>query len=282
MAIVYLDSCFADESDDLRPVTALHELIHVFGAVGAAAPNSCRSGHVCDFPLDLMGAELTGEPLDAHVLDFGRNDYYGHGGSWTDVQDSTFLERLDSPDRTPPTTPVDLVVADDPRGFVRLSWQPATDDVGPVVYRIYEDGRFARQVTAASVLLPATGTTTLYSVRAADQVGRLGVPLAARFRPDLGMIDDAGRLIRDTVRPPSIARFTVKRLAQAVVLSWPAVRDRGGLSGYRVKLGPRTLTVRKPTIRLARSKIVGPVSITAVDRAGNVGPTLVIARSRLR
>jgi hypothetical protein len=119
-------------------------------------------------------------------------------------------------------------------------------------------------------------------VRAADQVGRLGIPITARFRPDLGMIDESGRLVRDTVRPPSIVRFTVRRLTNAVVLSWPAVRDGGGLSGYRIKIGARTLTVRKPTVRIARSQVAGPVSITAVDRAGNAGPTLVISRSRLR
>ena len=282
MAVVYLDSCFADQGDDLRPVTALHELIHVLGAVQRSAPTACQSGHVCDGPLDLMGAELSGEPLDAHVLDLGRNDYYGHSGSWTDVQDSTFLERLDSPDRTPPTTPTELVVADDPRSFVRVSWQPATDDVGPVVYRVYEDGEFLRQVTATSVLLPVNGTTTRYSVRAADQAGRLGMATAARFRPDLGMIDESGRLVRDTVRPPAIVRFTVRRLTKAIVLAWPTVRDGGGLSGYRVKVGARTLTVRKPTVRLARSQVVGPVSITAVDRAGNAGRPLVISRSRLR
>ena len=86
----------------------------------------------------------------------------------------------------------------------------------------------------------------------------------------------------DTVRPPAIDRYTVKRLAAAVVLSWPAVRDGGGLSGYRVKVGGRTVTVGKPTIKIARSRVVGPVTITPVDRAGNAGPALVIARSRLR
>ena len=101
IAVVYLDSCEAAEGDSLRPVVAIHELVHVFGAVERSAPNSCQSGHVCDFGLDLMTAILTGEELEAHVLDSGRNDYYGHAGTWTDVQDSTFLERLDSPDRIP-------------------------------------------------------------------------------------------------------------------------------------------------------------------------------------
>ena len=282
MAVVYLDSCSADEGDDLRPVTALHELVHVMGAVERAAPNSCDSGHVCDFPLDLMGAKLTGEPLDSHVLDAGRNDYYAHSGAWTDVQDSTFLERLDSPDRTPPTTPTGLRVGDDPRGFARLSWQASTDDVGPVAYRVYEDGRFVRQVTTTSVLRPGTTATVRYSVRATDAVGRLSIAGAARFRPGLGMIDEQGRLVQDTVRPPAIVRVTVRKLARTVVLSWPAVRDGGGLRGYRIKIGTRILTVSKPAATIARSKIAGAVSISAVDRAGNAGPAVVISRSRLR
>ena len=286
MAVVYLDVCGSDRGDAVRPIVGIHELVHVLGAVDRSAPNWCRDprlrGHVCDSDVDLMTPVLEDDSLDNHLLDVGRNDYYGHSGTWTDVQDSTFLERLDSPDRTPPTTPADLLVADDPRGFVRVSWQPATDDVGPIAYRVYADGEFVRQVGATSVLLPVTGATTRYSVRGADQVGRLGVPATARFRPDLGMIDERGRLVRDTVRPPSIVSYTVRRLAKAVVLSWPAVHDGGGLSGYRVKIGSRRLTVRKPTVRIARSQVVGPVSLTPIDRAGNVGPALVISRSRLR
>ena len=76
--------------------------------------------------------------------------------------------------------------------------------------------------------------------------------------------------------------MAVRKLAKTVVLSWPAVRDGGGLRGYRVKVGARTLTVSKPTVAIARSRLVGPVSISAVDRAGNAGPALVVSRSRLR
>ena len=282
LAVVYLDACDADQGDSLRPVVALHELIHVFGAVERAAPSSCQSGHVCDFPLDLMGAVLTGEELDKHVLDFGRNDYYAHSGPWNDVQDSTFLERLDSPDRTPPTTPADLRVGDEPRSVVRVSWQPSSDDVGPVAYRVYEDGRFVRQVATTSVLLPAPDVLARYAVRAADQDGRISVLAEARFRPGLGMVDEQGRLVRDTVRPPSIVRVTVKRLPKSFALSWPAVRDGGGLRGYRVKIGARTVTVRKPAVTIARSRLSGAVSISAIDRAGNTGPPLVVSRSRLR
>ena len=282
LAVVYLDSCGAAEGDSLRPVVAIHELVHVFGAVERTAPNSCRSGHVCDFGLDLMTAVLTGEELDAHVLDSGRNDYYGHAGSWSDVQDSTFLERLDSPDRTPPTLPDGLRVGDDPTGLVRFSWSPSTDDVGPVAYRIYRDADLVRQVSATSVLLPELDTTALYSVRAADTVGRLSAPVSVRFRPGVGMVDEQGRLVRDTVRPPAIARVAIKRLPKVAVLTWPAARDAGGLRSYRVRIGAKTLNVRKPTITIARANISGPVSIAAIDRAGNVGPSLVVAGVRVR
>ena len=282
LAVVYLDSCDADTDDSLRPVVAVHELVHVFAAVENRAPNVCQGGHVCDFPLDLMTAVVTGEELESHVLDFGRNDYYGHSGTWTDVQDALFLERLDSPDRTPPTVPEALRAGDDPTGLVRFSWRPSSDDIGPLSYRIYQDARFVQQVTTTSVLLPAPDGIGLYSVRAADPVGHLSAIASARFRARVGMVDEQGRLVRDTVHPPAIGRVTIKRVPKVVVLSWPAVRDGGGLRGYRIRLGPRTLTVRRPTLTLSRARLSGPVSIAAVDRAGNIGATLVIPRSRLR
>jgi hypothetical protein len=229
-----------------------------------------------------MTSMLTGAELDGHVLDFGRNDYYGHGGVWSDVQDSTFLERLDSPDRTPPTLPDVVRVGDDPSGLVRFSWRPSTDDVGPVTYRVYQDRRFVREVTTTSVLLPDTGQTALYSVRAADPVGRLSALAGARFRPGLGMVDEQGRLVRDTVRPAAIARVTIRRTQKLAVLSWPAARDAGGLRAYRIRIGARTLTVRRPTVTITRARVVGTISIAAIDRAGNIGPSIVIPRSRVR
>ena len=100
--------------DSLRPVVGMHELVHVLGAVNDAAPHRCSEGHVCDFELDLMGSALSGNELESHVLDSGHDDYYAHAGSWPDVQDSLFLERLDSPDRSAPTAPAALIVRSTP------------------------------------------------------------------------------------------------------------------------------------------------------------------------
>jgi hypothetical protein len=40
-----------------------------------------------------------GSSLGSLLLDPGRDDYYGHSGSWFDVQDSSWLVRLDHQER---------------------------------------------------------------------------------------------------------------------------------------------------------------------------------------
>jgi hypothetical protein len=110
----------------------------------------------------------------------------------------------------------------------------------------------------------------------------LSPPATIRYRLGLGLVDPQGRLIRDTVPPPAIQRIAVRLTAKAVVLSWPAVRDPGGVRAYRVKLGPRTLTVKKPTVTIARSRVHTPIALAAVDRGGNLGPAVVVPLRRLR
>lgn len=79
--------------------TAVHELVHAFGAVAVGAPSRCSdSAHTCDNGSDLLhpnGSE--DNPIETIFLDIGRNDYYAHSGSWLDVQDSPFLRRLELP-----------------------------------------------------------------------------------------------------------------------------------------------------------------------------------------
>ena len=282
LAVVYLDSCGTLSGDVVRPVVAVHELMHVFGAVSSSAPHHCRRGHVCDATSDLMTALLSGADLSTLVLDGGRDDYYGHAGSWTDAQDSLFLERLDSPDRAAPATPGALRVGDNPGALTRVSWQASQDDVGPVSYRVYEDGTLVDVTSSSFTIVPGSNETGLYVVRAADAVGHLSPPASALFRQGVGMVDEQGVLVRDTVRPGAVGRVTVKRTKRTSTLTWPAARDAGGIASYRVRIGPRTVVVRKPKIALARARVTGAVSITAVDRAGNAGPAVVVPRSRVR
>jgi hypothetical protein len=283
LAIVYLDSCGAETSDKLRPVVAVHELVHVLGAVADEAPNACQDGHVCDVANDLLTASLSGNELETHVLDANRDDYYGHGGTWVDIRSSLFLDRLDGDDRTPPSAPGAVRAGDDPSGLTRLSWRASRDDVGPVLYRLYQDGRFLRQTASTSILLTAfEDEVTEYGIRAADAAGRLSPLVTVRFREGIGMVNAAGRLVRDTVRPAPVARVRIRKVGTSVRVTWPAVRDAGGIRGYRLRSAGRTFLVRKPAVLLAAARLRTAVSIAAVDRAGNVGPALTIPLRRLR
>jgi Divergent InlB B-repeat domain len=95
VAVVYYRSCLGVST----AAVAAHEFLHTIGAVPSGAPNECtgeNSGHVCDSESDLMYPAIGAEPLSAKALDVGRNDYYGHSGTWTDTQDSAWLVRLDA------------------------------------------------------------------------------------------------------------------------------------------------------------------------------------------
>ena len=76
---------------------AAHEFLHT-RAVSRSAPHNCpepNGGHSCESPADLMYPFLDGSPLDAKILDPGRDDYYGHTGSFSDSQDAPWLVQLD-------------------------------------------------------------------------------------------------------------------------------------------------------------------------------------------
>jgi hypothetical protein len=95
-AFVWLAGCTDIPSDSI----GTHELLHAFGALPDGAPHACPGdpGHPCDSPTDILYPyAATGITLAQQVLDFGHDDYYGHNGSWADLQDSFWLHRLDLP-----------------------------------------------------------------------------------------------------------------------------------------------------------------------------------------
>ncbi|MFN8223341.1 MAG: hypothetical protein U0R50_08885 [Gaiellales bacterium] len=93
VAVVYERACDGVP----KQATAAHELIHAFGALPQGdVPHRCPDspGHPCDSESDILYPFAGGNPLGTLVLDSGRDDYYGHSGSWFDVQDSGWLRRL--------------------------------------------------------------------------------------------------------------------------------------------------------------------------------------------
>jgi len=94
LAVVYYQACVGVST----AAVGAHEVLHTLGAVPRGAPNECmdeNGGHTCDDPNDLMYPSIDDLPLSSKALDPGRNDYYGHGGSWPDAQDSAWLVHLD-------------------------------------------------------------------------------------------------------------------------------------------------------------------------------------------
>jgi hypothetical protein len=81
-------------------LTAVHEMIHDLGALPTPGPpHPCvgDDAHVCDTGMDVMFPGGTCCTLFDHVLDYNRDDYYGHRGSWLDVRNSLWLRHLDGP-----------------------------------------------------------------------------------------------------------------------------------------------------------------------------------------
>jgi Divergent InlB B-repeat domain len=94
-AIVWMQGCPGIPTDGI----AAHELLHALGAVPDGDPHACPgdSAHVCDNPLDVLYPYASGDPLSSLFLDFNHDDYYGHSGSWPDIQDSPWLHLLQVP-----------------------------------------------------------------------------------------------------------------------------------------------------------------------------------------
>ncbi len=96
VAIVFVNACAGVPNS----VVAAHELLHSLGALPSPGPpHPCPGddGHPCDSPLDILYPSANGTDLSGLTLDVGRDDYYGHSGSWFDIQDSRWLRHLDTP-----------------------------------------------------------------------------------------------------------------------------------------------------------------------------------------
>lgn len=161
-------------------VVAVHELIHGLGALPAGAPHACPGddAHPCDSPNDILyPSQNTSVTLSHLVLDYGRDDYYGHGGSWYDIRNSLFLAHMDTPDELSPVGPAALK-ARKATGAVRLSWPAAA---GSVAYRLYRNGALVGTTRGLSARFAGRpGQTLLLSVRAQGRDGLLGPRLSVR------------------------------------------------------------------------------------------------------
>ena len=285
-AAVYLGACNQNPGDGEgdAAITAVHELTHALGAVDPKAPNVCpppNQGHVCPASADLLYFEgVAGDTLSSRILDVNRDDYYGHSGTWWDIQDSLFLSRVGTPDVAAPTGPNSFNVTSE-GATVHLSWPGAADDVGPVTYRVYKDGELVETIAETKVSdRLAVGQIVSYGLRAVDPTGLLGPALAVRFKVGYGIVDEGGALVRDTVAPPRVTGLRGKATKAGLRLRWNAAKDPGGIKGYIVERnGKRYRLITKTAISIPLAKSRARWSVRAVDRAGNIGRRPLAARS---
>ena len=273
-SIVYLQTCGQASSDETRALIATHEMTHGMGAVPNEAPHICDSGHVCDSPNDLMKSVFSsGDSLANMMLDVGRDDYYGHAGTWWDARNSGLLYDLDQSLARAPEI-VDLT-ATDTAGIVRVDWAPATSQPD-LSYRVYDDaGKLTNDFQETSTLVThgTLGQILTWTIRAVTGGGFLSSPATLHYKVGYGIVDASGALLRDTVRPGAVTHLRVSVSGAKVVLRWSKVADPIGLRGYRAAVpGLRPFVATGTTTSFPRARVRGKtVSVAAVDRSGNVG-----------
>jgi hypothetical protein len=277
--VIYLQTCFQSINDDYRAVTAAHEMVHGMGAVDSDAPHYCNSGHVCDSPDDLMKAIVSnGETLSGTTLDVGRDDYYGHSGTWYDVQDNGLLYRLDL-NLAP--TPAVTATATNIGGAVHVSWKAARADSG-LNYRVYGADGQAIQTNGTTELnvFSSIGETLTWTIRAEDDGGFLGPATTLAFKVGYGIVDGSGTVTKDTVPPGDVGTLRQSRSGKTLVIRWAPVADPIGVR-YRVMAPGLSQIVKSATARLPLAKVHGKkITVVAVDGAGNMGhPVTIVARS---
>lgn len=229
--IVYLGAC----SDVPSAAVAAHELLHAFGALASSGPpHPCPDtrGHPCDSTLDLLYPYASAVALGSLALDVGHDDYYGHSGSWLDVQDSLWLRLV--------TQQLALALTVTGRGSVE-SDIPGVDcaascttewDAGSAVSleALPADGqRFVRWSGSCT----GSGRCDV-SLRAATSVGalfapaRLGLVISVSGR---GAVSGAGAPCRVTRCPRAATSYTPLRLRARPAAGWRLAGWGGACTG---------------------------------------------------
>jgi hypothetical protein len=254
-AMVWLQACGVPTD-----AVGAHELLHAFGALPAGAPHACPgdSGHPCDSPTDVLYPYASGVPLTSYVLDFNHDDYYGHSGTWNDIQDSVFLHLLNVPE-------VPLTVAVTGGGLVRSDvpgvdctsscasqwdpgWHVALTPLPP------SSKRFIRWTGDCS-----GNGDCLLTLAAAKSVTAVFGP---RYVPVRVGVTGKGKV---SCLPGCSSNFpagTFLRLTAHAAKGWKFVRWTGACAGTRLLCQPKTdaavvaraVFVKKPAVKKPKAK----------------------------
>jgi chitodextrinase len=169
-----------------------------------------------------------------------------------------------TPDTTAPTTPGGLK-ATLTGSTVDLSWQASSDDIGVRGYTVLRNGVALGQTTATTYAdtTGRQGTTYTYTVRAYDAAGNTSVSSSP-----------LSQTVPDVTAPTTPAQPTVKLTAnKSVTVTWKAVTDNVGVTGYQVSRNGVLLTKAMGLTYTDSSVKQGSsytYQVSAVDAAGNV------------
>ena len=174
------------------------------------------------------------------------------------------------PDVSPPSAPAGLTVVASGARVVDLDWDAASDNIGIDHYRVWIDGALAVTTTATSLVGVAVsdGLGHLFAVDAVDGAGNVGQPATAELTlPDVTPPSGPGSFHATTTSATSID------------LTWTAASDNIATVQYLVTRNGAPLADLDGSASgfsdagLATDQTY-TYTLTAVDAAGNAGPTM--------
>ena len=144
LAAVFLDSCGAEATTRSARSWRCTSWSTSSAPSRSARRTSAGAATSATSPEDLMAASLSGNELEAHVLDGGRDDYYGHPGA------VARRAGLALPGATRLARPRASLAPGRPHrhgrrhapGSSGSRGAPRPTTSGPITYRVYQDGRF--------------------------------------------------------------------------------------------------------------------------------------------
>lgn len=249
IAMVYLGAC----TDVPTAVVAAHELLHAFGALAdSGPPHACPTtrGHPCDSMQDILYPYASTAPLESLLLDVGHDDYYGHSGSWPDVQDSRWLRLVSQQVRLSLTVSGRGSVESDVPG-VDCPSSCATDwDAGSSVSlapRPVSGQRFVRWTGGCTGNGECTVTLDApRSVTALFAPARFGLVVSVAGK---GRVTGAGAACASARCVRSAASYTPLRLRAAPATGWRLAGWSGACAG---RVATCTVPMAKATAVRAR------------------------------
>lgn len=143
-----------------------------------------------------------------------------------------------SGDGTAPTAPSNVVATTQSEGGIKISWTPASDNVGVSKYQITRNGQTLGESSTSSYVDMTTeeNMTYAYSVTAVDNAGNVSASSAI-----------VEVLSGDNTAPSAVTNLRGEAVANAVELNWDSAIDNVAVTQYRIMRDGRLLAQTKLT-----------------------------------